>query len=291
MNKRRPRHQRAEEDNRPEFRLTERDAEILKAINDCRALLTRQVEQMFYSSPTTCYKRLAKLYHHEYLERHFITQVARAPAASPIVYTITKLAASVLAATYQYTPDQFRYATKSLLAWDTLQHILAINDVYAATYRACHDMSVLLIDWRDELSFRASPDTVWITNSRGTQSKKPVLPDGYFHIRAPQGNARFFLEADLGTEGTTQFKSQVQVYQEYILSGAYEARFQAKSLRILVVTVSEQHLATLRRAIAEVGGGERYWLTTFDKVSPQTILTAPVWQKVGEEGSYALLTP
>ena len=290
LNKRRPRHQRAEADHRPVFRLTEQDAEILKAVNDCRALLTRQVERMFYTSPTTCYKRLAKLYHHEYLERHFITQVAKAPAASPIVYTITKLAASVLAVTYQYTPDQFRYATKSLLAWDTLQHILAINDVYAALYRACRERNVSLIDWQDELWFRADPDMVWLTNSRGTQSKKPVLPDGYFQLKSPQGNARFFLEIDLGTEGTTQFKSQVQVYQEYILSGAYEAKFQAKSLRILVVTVSEQHLATLKRAIAEVGGGERYWLTTFEKVTPEQILTAPIWHKVREQGLYALLT-
>lgn len=290
MNKRRPRHQRVEGDDLPEFRLTEHDAQILKAVNDCRVLLTRQVEMMFYSSPTTCYKRLAKLFHHGYLERHFITQVAKAPAASPIVYTITKLAASVLAATYQYTPDQFRYASKSLLAWDTLQHILAINDCYSAVYRACQEHKVSLMEWRDELSFRANPDTVWITNSRGTQSKKSVLPDGYFHIKAPQGNARFFLEADLGTEGTTQVKSQIEVYQEYILSGAYEARFQAKSLRILVVTVSDQHLATLKRSIAEVGGGERYWLTTFEKLSPQDVLTAPIWQKAREEGQHSLLT-
>jgi len=279
------------EDLLPTFRLTERDCALLKAINDCRALLTRQITTMFFSSQSRCYKRLEKLFHYGFVDRHFLPQVAHAPAASPIVYTITKLGASVLATTYGYTSDQFHFPTASILAWETLTHILAINDVYGAIYRASVDSGVSLVDWRDELSFRANPDYVWVVNSRGTSSKKPVLPDGYFHLKLPQGNARFFLEVDRGTEGMQQFKSQIQVYQEYILSGGYEAQFHSKSLRILVVVPTKTRLETVRRAIAEVGGGERYWITTFDQLEPTMVLTAPIWQKAREEGLFPIISP
>lgn len=244
---------------------------------------------MFFTSPKPAYKRLEKLYHHEYLDRHFITQVARAPAASPIIYTITKLGASVLATTYGYTADQFRFASRAVMQWDTLQHILAIGDVWTAIVRAAYDSGIEIVEWRDELVFRADPDTVWTASTSGRQKKKPVLPDGYLRIRTPKGDARFFLEVDRGIEGLQQVRDQIQVYQEYMLSGGYQERFQAKSLRILVVTTSNQRRENLRRAIAAVGGGDRYWLTTFDQVTPMQVLTSPIWYKPGHDGQHTLL--
>ena len=74
-----------------------------------------------------------------------------------------------------------------------------------------------------------------------------------------------------------------------MLSGGYQERFQAKSLRILVVTTSNQRRENLRRAIAAVGGGDRYWLTTFDQVTPMQVLTSPIWYKPGHDGQHTLL--
>ncbi|MEP7288438.1 MAG: replication-relaxation family protein [Chloroflexota bacterium] len=289
LSERLPRHTRVAPEKRPVFRLTARDGEIIRAVNDCRALQTAQVELLFFSSPKPAYKRLEKLYHHEYLDRHFITQVAHAPAASPIIYTLGKLGAAVLAATYGYTADDFHFASRAVLDWRTLQHILAINQVRVAIERACRDQAIHLLQWQDELTFRAAPDTVWIKNSRGRQSKKPVLPDSYLLIKTPKGEARFFLEVDRGTEGIPQFREQMEVYQEYILSGDYGRRYQSKSLRILVVTTGEQRLHNLRKAIVQVGGGDYYWLTTRDQITPATILTAPIWYKAAGGGLHAIL--
>ncbi len=289
MSSRRPRFKRVAASERPAFRLTKRDCAILKAVNDCRALQTRHIETLFFSSSKPAYKRLEKLYHHEYLDRQFITQVSRAPAASPIVYTITKLGATVLASTYGYGEDQFRFSSRSVTQWETLQHILAIADVWVALMRGASENNIEIVEWRDELVFRANPDTVWVKNAAGRQTKKPVLPDGYFHLKTAKGETRFFLEIDRGVEGLQQVKDQVQVYQEYILSGGYQERFQAKSLRILIVTTGSKRCENLRRAIASVGGGDRYWLTTFDKAIPSEIYTASVWHKPAEEGTFSFL--
>lgn len=289
MNSRRPRFKRVEIAERPAFRLTGRDCAIIKAVNDGRALQTRHIETLFFTSIKPAYKRLEKLYHHGYLDRQFITQVTRAPAASPMVYTLTKLGASVLAQRYDYTTDQFRFASRAVSNWDTLQHILAIGDVWVSFQRAVSEHQLDLIEWRDELVFRQEPDMVWIKSPSGSQKKKPVLPDGYLHLRTPKGETRFFLEVDRGIEGLQQIKDQIVVYQAYILSGQYAERFQAKSLRILMVTTSSKRREHLAQAIAAVGGGDRYWLTTFEELTPGTIFTAPIWYRPGMEGAAALL--
>jgi hypothetical protein len=278
-----------ESSKRPAFRLTPRDCEIIRAVNDCRALQTRHIETLFFTSPKPAYKRLQKLYHHEYLDRQFITQVTRAPAASPIVYTITKLGASVLATAYGYTEDQFRFSSRSVTQWETLQHILAIADVWAAIVRASSESNIAVVEWRDELIFRSNPDTVWVKSVSGRQTKKPVLPDGYFHLKTPKGETRLFLEVDRGIEGLQQIKDQIQVYQEYMVSGGYQERFQAKSLRILIVTTGKKRRDNIRKAIASVGGGERYWVTTFEQMTSTDIFTAPIWYRPADSEGISFL--
>lgn len=244
---------------------------------------------LFFTSPKPAYKRLEKLYHHEYLERQFITQVTRAPAASPIVYTVTKLGASVLASTYGYTDDQFRYSSRSVTQWETLQHILAIGDAWAALMRATTENQIAVLDWRDELVFRSNPDMVWLKSPSGRQTKKPVLPDGYFHLNTPKGETRVFLEVDRGIEGLQQIKDQMQVYQEYMASGGYQERFQAKSLRILIVTTGKKRRDNIRKAIASIGGGDRYWITTFEQMTPTQVLTAPIWFRPADHAGVSFL--
>lgn len=271
------------------FRLTERDCLIIKAVNDCRALTTAQVQTLFFTSPSPTYTRLQKLFHHGYLERHFITQVAAAPAASPIVYTVTALGGAVLTANFNYTAEDIHPVTRQVLNWQTLQHLLAVNEARVVLTRACQEQGVTLLTWLDEFTFRAHPDTVWVGSDTGKQSKKPVLPDGYFRLKTLRGEAAFFLEVDRGTEGSPQFKSQIEIYQAYILGGGYQERFKSRSLRILTVTTGVRRLANLSKAVVQVGGADRYWFTTQGQITPAQILTAPIWQVVGREGVYPLI--
>ena len=289
MSKRRSRHKRVSEDNLPAFRLTPRDRQIIKAVNDCQTLRTSQVQTLFFGSPSPAYDRLQKLYHYGYLERYFITQVAQAPASSPMIYTISKLGASVLAATFGYSKDDFNFVGRAVRNWQTLQHILAVGDFQVAVMRAARELDGFrLVEWVAEKSFRADPDEVYVTGARGRQRRKPVIPDGYLVLETPQGLSRSFVEVDRGTEGLEQFRSQIEVYQEYMRSG-YQERYKTTSLRILVITNSDTRLTSLAKTIARTGGRERYWLTTKKRITPETVFTAPIWQKLTDDNLHAFV--
>ena len=290
MAKRRPRHKRVKPEERPPFRLTERDCRIIKAINDCVVLRTDQVQTLEFNSASPAYERLEKLYHYEYLNRHFITQVAAAPAASKIVYSITPLSASLLAATFGYTVADINYPGRAVSNWKTLQPILAVNDFRVHLMRATSELeSFKLIDWIPEKVFRAHPDFVYIKNSKGKTKKSPLYPDGYVILKTPLGEVRFFVEIDSGTEGLEQFRSQIKIYQEYMLSGQYQERFKTDILRVVIVTNSDKRLDNLRKAIAQVGGGTRYWLTTLSRATWPGLFTTPIWHKVTDEAAYAFI--
>lgn len=69
-------HTLAPKEERPSFRLTARDVEILKAVHDYRALTTEQIKALFFahslSSGTVnsrCRLRVRDLYHHGSLLR------------------------------------------------------------------------------------------------------------------------------------------------------------------------------------------------------------------------------
>ena len=269
---------------RPPFRLTERDCRIIKAVNDCVVLRTDQVQTLEFNSASPAYERLEKLYHYEYLNRHFITQVAAAPAASKIVYSITPLSASVLAATFGYTVTDLNYPGRAASNWKTLQPILAVNDFRVHLMRAVRERAGFkLVRWIPEKDFRAHPDFVYVKDPKGKTKKSPFYPDGYIILKTPAGEARFFIEIDSGTEGLEQFRSQIKIHQEYMLSGQYQERFKSDILRVVVVTNSEKRLQDLRRAIAQVGGGARYWLTTANRATWTDLFHSPIWYKITDD--------
>ena len=246
---------------------------------------------MFFNSASRAYDRVKQLADAGYLERRYITQIATAPAASPMVFTIAKLGAQVLVDTYGYDADDLYFAGSQMRNWQSLQPILAVNDIRAAIFRACDERPPFeLVRWWIEARFRAAPDEVTVTNRRGRPGRKPVLPDGYCLIRAPAGYAHYFIEADKGSEGHKQFRSQVEIYQAYVTSGQYQQRFKTTSLRVLIVTTSPRRRDNLRRTTRGAGGKELYLFSTFDQMQPEAVLTEPIWYPATGEDAVALLT-
>ncbi|MBZ0285214.1 MAG: replication-relaxation family protein [Anaerolineae bacterium] len=286
-----PRHRRVQPEVRPPMKLTERDVEIISAVNDYRALLGSQLEALFFTSRSTCQYRLSRLFQHEFLERHFLTVVSGGPGSSPTVYTLGKRGAQVLIDTLGYEQSALRLPKKAGFAWGFLEHLLKINDVRLAVTLACRANGWELETWWDEPIFRSNPDHVTLTDKRGTSRQKPVLPDGYFCLTVPHGKARFFLEVDRGTELHSAFKPQVQVYEAYTASGQYQARYQAKSLRVLIVTTTPRRLTNLKAVTKKAGGDRKYWFTTFAQLTPETVLTTPIWQSLEGNTLYPLIAP
>jgi hypothetical protein len=266
---------------------------LIQAVNDYQVLLTRQVEKLFFNGKQSpAQRRLSRLYQHEYLERHVIGGVTTAPAAAPIAYTITRLGGQVLIDQFGYEYKNLRIPTKAGLSVKFLDHLLHVNDVRIAVTLATQKHGYELVSWVDEPYFRAHPDQVEVVDGRGKKSRKPVLPDGFFTLKVPQGTARFFLELDRGTEPHHKFKPQIEVYHAYFQSGLYQERFQAKGVRVLIVTTTLTRLEGLKSTTAQaVGKSHTYWFTTAEAITPETVLTTPIWQQLGSEKRLSLVLP
>jgi hypothetical protein len=278
-----------EEDARPVMVLTDRDKEILRAVNDHRALKQEHIQALFFSSRSTAQFRLQRLFHNEFLDRQFLSVVSGGPAASPAIYTVGKRGAHILVEECGLDRREVRLP-KGTFSWQFIEHLLKINDFRVAVALATQADGFTLEEWRDETVFRANPDYVLLPDKRGKGVKKPLLPDGYFCVATPRGKARFFLEVDRGTEELSKFTPQVRVYNRYTESGQYQEKFQAKSLRILIVSSSPRRQATLRAATKAVGGDRKYWFTTFGEVTAATLFTHPIWQTLEDDALHALIT-
>lgn len=255
----------------------------MRAINDCQALTIQQLMTLFWNSPNPAYTRLRQLVKYGYLEKCYITQIRAAPAASPMVLTLTRQGAAVLAETFGYDTEDFNFASRQIENWKTFQPIRATNDIRVALMRACwEDEHFTLVEWRNEARFRSKPRHVYIEGK-----KKPVYPDGYCLVRQGRRMTYNFVEADNGTEGLKQFMGQMAVYQAYVDAGLYQEDFGTRFWRVLVVTTGDKRLENLRRKVIQVGGGGRnYLFTTYDRISPQTILSAPIWRMTRGDEMY-----
>ncbi len=274
---------------RPPMALTERDRQVIKGVNDHRALMTEQIQALFFGSRSTAQSRLSRLYQHEYLERHFPTLFGDASASTQAIYTIGKRGAQLLVDTFGYDRRELRLPKRGALSWKFIEHLFAVNEFRVAIVLAARLKGWTLEDWQDETVFRAKPDYVALIDKKGRTRHKPVLPDGYFLLTTPVGKARFFLEVDRGTETLSKFAPQIRVYEEYVVSGKYQARFQAKSLRVLVVTKNERRLHSLMQVTERVGGDRKYCFTTIDRITHENVLTGAIWKRLGDTSDSPLV--
>ncbi len=287
--KRLPRHRRVSEDERPPMALTERDCAVIRTVNDYRAVTTDQLEALFFGSRSTAQYRLSRLFQHEFLDRNFLSVISGAPGSSQAIYTLGKRGVGILVERFGYERSQIRLPKRGTLGWHLVEHLLKVNDLRVMLTLAAQAQHCTLETWLDETTFRAKPDYVTVKDKGGRARKKPVFPDGYFVLQTLRGKARFFLEVDRGTELLSKFAPQIAVYEAYVASRQYQERFQARSLRILVVTTSERRLQSLRQVTEKSGGNHKYWFTTFERLTTDTILTAAIWQRLGSEALLAII--
>ena len=279
-----PKQSRTRRDERPEnpkpIRLTPRDLAVIQAVCECRVLTTEQLQTLFFPSMHQAYARLSALYHHAFLDRRFLG-VAVSMMNTPILYVLDRHGAELLQA--QLGMDVDWSSDQKQVSPQFLEHLLAINDVRVAVTKACEQSEDLtLVEWRGESDMKADYDHVTIQSEKGRPSSVSVIPDSYFVLDSPQGRAHFFLELDRGTMTSKRFKTKVLAYQQYYRSGAYQNRFQTKSLRILTVTTSQARADTLKVATEGAGGKLRFWFTTLDQVHSDRILFDPIWQLATE---------
>jgi hypothetical protein len=194
-----------------------------------------------------------------------------------------------------------------------LDHLLATNDVRIAIEVAAEHNSYKLIDWLDEktLKSREMKDSVVITGPQGTRRRTTIVPDGYFYLYNGEYEFHNFLEIDMGTEtglsskfGRRDFSRKIRGYLAYYETGRYQQKYDPNGrydesqmpMRVLTVTTGVKRMANLKEITENVlleahapSEFRRFWFTTFELVSPESVLVEPIWTVVGQEGLSSLV--
>lgn len=272
---------RARRDERPEnpppMRITERDIQIIQAVYEYRVLTTQQLKALFFPSLHQAYFRLGALYQHGFLDRRFVG-AAIDKNNTPIMYVLDKRGAELLQAERGFD-IQWTHREYKQVGLPFLEHTLAINTVRVAVVKACEQQAgFTLLQWRSEGDLKDDYDHVTIHSEKGKSVSVSVIPDSYFVLDSPRGTAHFFLELDRGTMTTKRFKQKVLAYQAYYQNGAYQRRYNTKSLRVLTVATSLVRAQNLHKMTEEAQGKQRFWFTTLEQITVEQVLNVPIWQ-------------
>lgn len=289
----------------PPFRLTQRDVAIIQAVYTHRVLTTPQINTLFFETSmgsgtgtvgSRCRHRLKCLYRHGYLHRDH-PPVKPAEGRRPFIYMLGKRAVPLLAQVYGLLPEEIDWKpAHKKVSWYFLAHLLATNDARVAIEVAADRRGHNLIEWQDERTLRGKEmkARVTIKTSKGRDLQYTVVPDGYFQLFVSNETDRYeyrhLIEIDMGTESGRRFSRKLKGYLSYWESGQYRDRYGTDILRVLIVTTGEKRMKNLKEIAERVGVMDGvFYFTTFDRISAETVLTAPVWEIAGHEGRFTLI--
>lgn len=298
---------RAKKGRQPGFRMTQRDKEVVKAVYTHRALTTPQIEILLFppdngqvhgTKTSRARHRLKLLFHYGYLFRD--EQPTKLSAGKkPLVYLLDRKAIPLLASEYGVFEEDIDWSPRNnKLAQRFLDHLLSMNDVRIAIEVGAGKQGIQLLHWLDEktLKSREMKDSVEITGSEGQITKATIVPDGYFALTDGVYDYHNLLEIDMGTEtgisdkfNRRTFARKIRGYLAYYDSGKYAKKYGATAMTVLTVTTGQARMSNLKKIAERLDGDEMFWFTTFDQVSPETVLTVPIWTVAGQKGFHPLV--
>jgi hypothetical protein len=172
--------------------------------------------------------------------------------------------------------------------WLFLKHDLSVVDFRLDVIEACEQSKgrLVLEEWVSERVFKTEADRITYQTISGEQRKKTIIPDSYFIVRVVGQEKdqfkRFFLEIDNATEDNPRFSDdKVLPGMAYLNSSEYERRFGVKGKGLfLVVTTGGTRLQNMLRHTKRLNV-KRFLFTTFDKVTPETLFSHPIWHYIG----------
>ena len=262
--------------NPPSMRLTARDIRILEAIHAYDGMLGfSQIQRLFFSGKSQAERRLMLLYQHCYLNRPNKEERRKLPE---MIYWLDKAGAEIVSSLQGVLPREFNWRKKP--RWFQVEHDLAFNDFRLDMEQACQvDPMITLESWVPESEFLAYPDKITYSY-QNREIKRNIRPDGLFVLTTSGLRIRYLLEIDRSTEDNPRFyREKILPGLAYLKTNAYEERFGHKSGRWLVVTTGERRMKNMIRQAHRAKTEGVFYFTTFDKVSAENILHAPIWMR------------
>lgn len=284
----------------PPMKFTNRDGQILQSVFRFGLLTRKQIERLHFKSShgqshsTTTSRarlRLKLLFHNGYLERMPLPVALGAWAWEP-VYRLDSRGAEKVALDLGRNKKEILYWGRGdhkdkrppSVTHLFLEHALSINDFRIAVVCAAEQKGFQVEKWLDDRQLKSQEYKDYVlVSDKGKHRSVAVIPDAYFALNLGERRAHFLLELDRATMPNSRWKTRVNAYLAYIRSGNYSERYKTRSLRILTATTTEERLWNLKETTRKAGGGEVFWFTTIDKVTPESVLFAPIWRLANDE--------
>jgi hypothetical protein len=170
-----------------------------------------------------------------------------------------------------------------------LAHYLAVQDFRIALLGACQVQGVTVSTWMDERELRSDPDRVSLKKPDGDSKEVALIPDAFYELHTAKGTLHFFLEWDNANDVIQPsrwerrgIRRKIEAYQALLASDRLQARYGAKSARITLVTTSAVRLAHMKDVSEALGAGEDFWFAYAGDVTPEALLTTPIWFIAGQ---------
>ncbi len=243
--------------NRTGIVLQERDRRLLRELTLLRVLDREQAQPLCgFRSVTRANTRLLILARAGLLNRFFIGTVN---GGKKSLYALSRKGAALVGAT---DPILQRRRDAVLVGDRFVDHQLKINSVY-------------LIVKHHPIQIPGLRCSGWVALKEPLTAASGLIPDGYFELATEAKTVSSFLEVDLGTENLSVWKTKIEGYLAYAVSGAFETQFRRSQFRALVITDSDRRLHSIRALIANYTD-KIFWVSSFDLIESQGFWAA-IW--------------
>jgi hypothetical protein len=279
-------------DTPPRFQITERDIEVLRALNRCRYLRTGQVHRVAFSDNTTLQstrRRLRLLFHNGYIGRVApFVRAGETPAEE--AFFLDKGGIEFLNAQdediiggkrgAQVRPEFLHHAlavsefrlnaedalkSHALVELHTLVCDFAVRPhMDSAKGRERHVLYKKLTDPRAATAYEFYPDLLVLMQGRGRFAERQQL---------------LFVEVDCATMSLQRLRQKVIAYHLYREAGLFTAHgAKLTGFTVLIQTTTPRRAENLRAELQGTLGAELVWTTDEGRVSAPTVFSAPVWK-------------
>lgn len=305
------------------FRLQERDIEIIKHVYKHRFLNSGHVMALLPGSNQVILKRLQLLYHGQYLDRpkEQIINYRAGAGSSPMIYGLGNKGADLLAQAFKIPRDKVDWTSKNRdVKTVFLDHTLLVAQFMVCLELACRQAKGIKIIEPEEIIAKApagtkKKDNPYILRVQAikTVAGEPrqlsfgLVPDKIFGLHFTlesegQNRAYFFLEADRATmpikrrglARTSYFKKVVGYWAAW-RNGIFLKTFNFKNARVLTITKTQDRINNMIKANKEVDerrkGSKMFLFTRISNLNLNNpaIILDKVWQNGRDDELVSLL--
>ncbi len=283
------------------FLVTERDIEIMQAINRYRYLRTGQIQRLVFPDNTSLQstrRRLRFLFHDGYIAR-MVPFTRPGHGGEEVAYHLDKKGEQALR---DLEVDVLRPSKTGQVRPTFLLHALELSDFRVNLELALQDRPELSLsrfvadfELKSHIQGRKRREHYRLFDEvQHPTSKRSyvVYPDGLIVLTARKNGhekrALFFLEIDRGTEGLRVIRDKFIGYRLYQEQGRFKKFGKFARFRLLLQTTSAKRAANMAAALHDYQGADMVLITTRDQVAESTVLSKPIWRDTAGQ-AHALL--